>query len=633
MKKLLMGCIVICVTFSTVGCGKNTETAVAVDVAVALDEIEENTADRDIYEEESFSSQEDEQDYIELTDEYLIKLVKHEDIDPTDLDAVNLIKELEINIDKISNIEELSAFGGLEEITAIARTTYDIEWIKYCPQIKKLAIDYGSLKDISPVNDLNSLEWLRIEAYGIENLNDIKNLGNISALGLKSESITDISAVEQMKNLRYLSIDCPNLNDYSGDWSNLSELRIVTLKAAYGYDALATVDFNNPVFEERSEDIERCMHFIGCFYGGMGSGTEVNQYREEYDNDKISDKAHFKAIWIYNSNGLNAYDYWDNQYVTKFNYEFLSRSPYHIDSNYCAINDGKETRNALDEMIATFGNPSPDAIKIVGNQSGASPTWEDTVICCDGIRYGIDVPLKEMLSGNYEYEINGTIIDNSRINEILDNYAFTESSTVTIRIKKDGQQFIVISVRRPEKDVHYLLDGDIEDIFVFNTPEVTIQLPQERETNRIVTMDLFTKDSLPAGLPESFWIDMNIYSNYARIETEKAEIAFSKTTFDSDGCSAECMVISNLKYKCPLQENNEAVSTQADETRYVTTAANDGGVNMRSGPGTEYDKVVEMIPNGEKMAVSDETFSTTGKKWYKVKYRGTEGWVAASQVK
>ena len=33
------------------------------------------------------------------------------------------------------------------------------------------------------------------------------------------------------------------------------------------------------------------------------------------------------------------------------------------------------------------------------------------------------------------------------------------------------------------------------------------------------------------------------------------------------------------------------------------------------------------------MAVSDETFSTTGKKWYKVKYRGTECWVAASQVK
>ena len=134
-------------------------------------------------------------------------------------------------------------------------------------------------------------------------------------------------------------------------------------------------------------------------------------------------------------------------------------------------------------------------------------------ICCDGIRYGIDVPLKEMLSGNYEYKIDGTIIDNSRINEILDNYAFTESSTVNIRIEKDGQMFIVISVRRPEKDVHYLLDGDIEDIHVFNTPEVTIQLPQERETNRIVTMDLFTKDSLPAGLPESFWIDMNIYSN------------------------------------------------------------------------------------------------------------------------
>lgn len=82
-----------------------------------------------------------------------------------------------------------------------------------------------------------------------------------------------------------------------------------------------------------------------------------------------------------------------------------------------------------------------------------------------------------------------------------------------------------------------------------------------------------------------------------------------------------------------LQENNKAVSTQADETRYVTTAANDGGVNMRSGPGTEYDIVMEMIPNGEKMAVSDEAFSTIGKTWFKVTYHEIEGWVSASQVK
>lgn len=82
-----------------------------------------------------------------------------------------------------------------------------------------------------------------------------------------------------------------------------------------------------------------------------------------------------------------------------------------------------------------------------------------------------------------------------------------------------------------------------------------------------------------------------------------------------------------------LQENNEAVSTRADEIRYVTTAANDGGVNMRSGPGTEFDILIEMIPNGEKMAVSAEDFSTTGKIWYKVTYHEVEGWVSASQIK
>ena len=45
------------------------------------------------------------------------------------------------------------------------------------------------------------------------------------------------------------------------------------------------------------------------------------------------------------------------------------------------------------------------------------------------------------------------------------------------------------------------------------------------------------------------------------------------------------------------------------------------------------DILIEMIPNGEKMAASAEDFSTTGKIWYKVTYHEVEGWVSASQIK
>lgn len=64
----------------------------------------------------------------------------------------------------------------------------------------------------------------------------------------------------------------------------------------------------------------------------------------------------------------------------------------------------------------------------------------------------------------------------------------------------------------------------------------------------------------------------------------------------------------------------------------VTVAAPDGGVNLRSGPGTDYDILVKMIPNGKEMDGREIVELSGGKKWIRVIYEGTEGYVAASQV-
>ena len=65
----------------------------------------------------------------------------------------------------------------------------------------------------------------------------------------------------------------------------------------------------------------------------------------------------------------------------------------------------------------------------------------------------------------------------------------------------------------------------------------------------------------------------------------------------------------------------------------VQVSAPDGGVNMRSGPGTEYDKVLtEMIPNGNVLEVYAEHIALNGNYWGYTYYNGVEGWVALTQV-
>lgn len=65
----------------------------------------------------------------------------------------------------------------------------------------------------------------------------------------------------------------------------------------------------------------------------------------------------------------------------------------------------------------------------------------------------------------------------------------------------------------------------------------------------------------------------------------------------------------------------------------VEVSASDGGVNMRSGPGTEYDKVLpEMIPNGTRLGIKQESQASNGNSWGFTQYNGIWGWIALTQV-
>lgn len=69
-----------------------------------------------------------------------------------------------------------------------------------------------------------------------------------------------------------------------------------------------------------------------------------------------------------------------------------------------------------------------------------------------------------------------------------------------------------------------------------------------------------------------------------------------------------------------------------EEGYYVEVSASDGGVNMRQGPGVEYEIVREMIPNGEILYIEFEGIATNGNSWGYTEYEGIEGWVSLNMV-
>lgn len=90
-----------------------------------------------------------------------------------------------------------------------------------------------------------------------------------------------------------------------------------------------------------------------------------------------------------------------------------------------------------------------------------------------------------------------------------------------------------------------------------------------------------------------------------------------------------------VDFNASVDSYNEAQET-ITEYYYAYVNAPDGYVNLRTGPGTEYD-IICPIPNGEVLELyNEEATASNGKKWVKVAYYvdggWNTGWVIASQI-
>ena len=83
----------------------------------------------------------------------------------------------------------------------------------------------------------------------------------------------------------------------------------------------------------------------------------------------------------------------------------------------------------------------------------------------------------------------------------------------------------------------------------------------------------------------------------------------------------------------PASSSSQTTSTPTAVNYNVEVKAPDGGVNIRSGPGTSYDKLQSsLIPNGTVLHITETAKAANGKDWGFTEYNGLKGWVYLGQT-
>ena len=131
----------------------------------------------------------------------------------------------------VTNLDGIDVFKNLQQLYIKSSYLSDISALQQLTKLKYLCLDdAGKVTDFSPVTYLTSLEVLDITSSKIKNLSFLDKLNNIKEFSLRKSQIIDISALEKYKStLTKLCLsENYDVEDYSviGEFTNLTELSI-----------------------------------------------------------------------------------------------------------------------------------------------------------------------------------------------------------------------------------------------------------------------------------------------------------------------------------------------------------------------------------------------------------------------
>lgn len=301
-----------------------------------------------------------------------------------------------------------------------------------------------------------------------------------------------------------------------------------------------------------------------------------------------------------------------------YNFSFLDESEINAPMTYNEICDSLGCEDSNPDAGDTVGGSSH------GLEAGLSyaellrhylhdSSYENGSYLLDGVGDGIAYE-----SGDEWYfalkDLNGDNEDELLITHFLDENGNTEATTIFIKESDtlnnlgscyafyDENKQIIDRVYSPENsydfsDVFYTFDGnDLVPIIHF-----------ERSSDG--------NDSL---------IDIYTYeSDHSNSKYEKTVSVDEARSLRPPYLKADWLIM-----------NEENISTALEnKERRIVVSTTDGGANLRKGPGTQYEIVFNMIPDGTVLNVIGTRKSDTGKDWALITYEGQKCWVALSQTK
>lgn len=129
-----------------------------------------------------------------------------------DEDLARVCTELNfLTTDEIANLDFLSFFPNLEELTVESANLSDIQGLRLVPNLTWLAISNHALSDISPLDCCRKLTFLQLEASGgkeadksceIWDYRVLGRLGELTTLSLEGNNISDISWITGLRQLK-----------------------------------------------------------------------------------------------------------------------------------------------------------------------------------------------------------------------------------------------------------------------------------------------------------------------------------------------------------------------------------------------------------------------------------------------
>jgi Leucine-rich repeat (LRR) protein len=175
---------------------------------------------------------------------------KEASISIQDVNLENVIRKM---IDKPEGKIYASDVKAITVLVATGKNIKDIAGIENLVNLKRINLEKNKISNIEPLRQLNNVEEVCLDNNEIRDINALENIASIESLSLSSNRIEDISNLKDLKNLEKLDLSKNEIKDISplSEIKYLENLNLSSNKIN-NIDKLANLEDLNSLYLEKN---------------------------------------------------------------------------------------------------------------------------------------------------------------------------------------------------------------------------------------------------------------------------------------------------------------------------------------------------------------------------------------------